>query len=43
VVTPAGLEEFFRVVCPVEPGAAGPDEATAAAALERAGLDFGGR
>jgi len=42
VATPAGLEEFFRAVCPTEPESPGPDEATVAAALDRAGLDFSG-
>ncbi len=42
VATPAGLEEFFRVVCPLEPDAPPPAEDEARTALERAGLDFSG-
>ena len=42
VATPAGLEEFFRVVCTAEQDGPPPAEHEARAALERAGLDFSG-
>ena len=42
IATPAGLEEFFRVACPLEPDAPPPPEEDVRAALERAGLDFSG-
>ena len=42
LAVPAGLEEFFRVVCTTEPDAPPPDPAEVAAALERHGLDFSG-
>jgi quercetin dioxygenase-like cupin family protein len=42
VVVPAGLEEFFRTICPLEPDASPPDPALVAAAAERHGLDFSG-
>lgn len=43
IATPAGLEEFFRAVCPLDPDAPPVPEDEARAALERAGLDFSGR
>jgi quercetin dioxygenase-like cupin family protein len=42
VATPAGLEEFFRVVCTAEPDGPPPAEDDVRAAFERAGLDFSG-
>jgi len=42
VATPAGLEEFFRVVCTAEPDAPPPADEDVRAAFERAGLDFSG-
>ena len=42
IVVPAGLEAFFRAICPLDPGAPAPDPAEVAAALERHGLDFSG-
>ena len=42
LAVPAGLEDFFRVVCTSEAGAPAPDPADVAAALERHGLDFSG-
>jgi quercetin dioxygenase-like cupin family protein len=39
---PAGLEDFFRVVCALEPDAPPPGAAQVAAAVERHGLDFSG-
>ena len=42
LVVPAGLEDFFRVICPLDPDAPAPDPADLAAALERHGLDFSG-
>ena len=42
LVVPAGLEEFFRTICPLDPDAPAPDPADLAAALERHGLDFSG-
>ena len=42
IATPAGLEEFFRVACPLEPDAPPPPEEDVRAALERAALDFSG-
>jgi quercetin dioxygenase-like cupin family protein len=43
VAVPAGLEEFFRVVCSEDPEAPPAPEDVLHAALERAGLDFSGR
>ena len=43
VAVPAGLEEFFRAVCPEDPQAPPPPDDEVRAALERAGLDFSGR
>jgi quercetin dioxygenase-like cupin family protein len=42
VATPAGLEDFFRAVCPLDPDGAPPADEDVRAALERAGLDFSG-
>ena len=42
LVVPAGLEDFFRAICPLDPDAPAPDPADLAAALERHGLDFSG-
>ncbi|HYI75149.1 MAG TPA: cupin domain-containing protein [Gaiellaceae bacterium] len=42
IATPAGLEDFFRVACPLEAAAPPPAEDDVRAALERAGLDFSG-
>jgi quercetin dioxygenase-like cupin family protein len=42
LAVPAGLEEFFRIVSPLEPDAPAPDPAVVAGALERHGLDFSG-
>ena len=42
LVVPAGLEDFFRTICPLEPDAPAADPAVTAAALERHGLDFSG-
>ncbi len=42
IATPAGLEEFFRAVCPLDPEAPPVPDDEARAALERAGLDFSG-
>ncbi len=42
VATPAGLEDFFRVVCPLEPDGPPPADDDVRAALERAGLDLSG-
>ena len=39
---PAGLEGFFRAICPLEPDAPPPEPADVVAALERHGLDFSG-
>jgi quercetin dioxygenase-like cupin family protein len=42
LVIPAGLEEFFRSICTLEPDAAPADPGVIAAAVERHGLDFSG-
>jgi quercetin dioxygenase-like cupin family protein len=42
LVVPAGLEEFFRTICTLEPDAAPADPGVIAAAVERHGLDFSG-
>jgi quercetin dioxygenase-like cupin family protein len=42
IAVPAGLEEFFRVLCPLDPDAPPPSDEEVAAATERAGLDFSG-
>jgi quercetin dioxygenase-like cupin family protein len=42
LAVPAGLEEFFRTVSPLEPDAPAPEPDVVAAALERHGLDFSG-
>ena len=42
VAVPAGLEEFFRAVCPEDPDGPSPSDEEVRAALERAGLDFSG-
>ena len=42
VTTPAGLEDFFRVVCTAAPDDPPPAEEDVRAAFERAGLDFSG-
>jgi quercetin dioxygenase-like cupin family protein len=42
LAVPAGLEEFFRTICPLEPHAPPPDPSVIAAAGERHGLDFSG-
>jgi len=42
IAAPAGLEEFFRVVCSEEPDAPPPPDEGVRAALERGGLDFSG-
>ncbi len=42
VATPAGLEEFFRVVCTLGRSSPPPAEDDVRAAFERAGLDFSG-
>jgi quercetin dioxygenase-like cupin family protein len=42
LVVPAGLEEFFRTICTLEPDAAPADPGAIAAAVERHGLDFSG-
>ena len=42
VAVPAGLEDFFRVVCSEDPAGPPPDEDAVRAAVERAGLDFSG-
>ncbi len=42
IATPAGLEDFFRVVCTAGPGEPPPPEEDVRAAFERAGLDFSG-
>jgi quercetin dioxygenase-like cupin family protein len=42
VTTPAGLEDFFRVACPLDADAPPPPEEDVRAALESAGLDFSG-
>lgn len=42
LAVPAGLEGFFRAICPLEPDGPAPDPADIAAALERHGLDFSG-
>jgi len=42
LVVPAGLEDFFRTICPLDPDAPAPDPADIAAAVERHGLDFSG-
>ena len=39
---PAGLEDFFRAIGPLDPDAPAPDPADIAAAVERHGLDFSG-
>ena len=39
---PAGLEDFFRVICALAPDAPPPAAAEVAAAVERHGLDFSG-
>jgi quercetin dioxygenase-like cupin family protein len=43
VAVPAGLEEFFRVLCPEDPAAPPPTDEEVRAAVERAALDFSGR
>lgn len=43
LATPAGLEEFFRVLCSDDPHAPPPADEQVRAATERAGLDFSGR
>ena len=42
LVVPAGLEEFFRTICTLEPEAPSADPGVIAAAVERHGLDFSG-
>ena len=42
LVLPAGLEDFFRAICALEPDAPPADPAVVAAAMERHGLDFSG-
>jgi quercetin dioxygenase-like cupin family protein len=42
LVIPAGLEEFFRTICALEPDAPPADPGVIAAAVERHGLDFSG-
>ena len=42
IATPAGLEDFFRVVCTAGPDEPAPSEEDVRAAFERAGLDFSG-
>lgn len=42
LVIPAGLEEFFRTICTLEPDAPPADPSVVAAAVERHGLDFSG-
>jgi quercetin dioxygenase-like cupin family protein len=42
VATPAGLEEFFRVVCTADPDDPPPADDDVRAAFERAELDFSG-
>jgi quercetin dioxygenase-like cupin family protein len=42
LVVPAGLEEFFRAICPLHRDAPPPDPAVVAEALGRHGLDFSG-
>ena len=42
IATPAGLEDFFRVVCTAEPDAPPPADDDVRAAFERAELDFSG-
>jgi quercetin dioxygenase-like cupin family protein len=42
IATPAGLEEFFRVVCTAEPNEPPPADEDVRIAFERAGLDFSG-
>jgi quercetin dioxygenase-like cupin family protein len=42
IAVPAGLEEFFRAVCPEDPDDPPPPSEEAQAALVRAGLDFSG-
>ena len=42
IATPAGLEEFFRVVCTTERDGPPPAEDEVRAAFERAELDFSG-
>lgn len=42
LVVPAGLEEFFRTLCTLEPDAPPADAGVVAAAMERHGLDFSG-
>ncbi|HVM68355.1 MAG TPA: cupin domain-containing protein [Gaiellaceae bacterium] len=43
IASPAGLEEFFRVLCSEDPDAPPPPDAEVAAVTERLGLDFSGR
>ena len=42
VAAPAGLEEFFRALCPEDPAAPAPSDEVVREAMERAGLDFSG-
>ena len=42
IASPAGLEDFFRVVCPLGPDDPPPADDDVRAALDRAGLDFSG-
>jgi len=42
LAVPAGLEEFFRTICALEPDAPPVDPGVIAAAAERYGLDFSG-
>ena len=43
IAAPAGLEEFFRVLCSEDPDAPPPSDAAVRGAIDRAGLDFSGR
>ena len=42
MAVPAGLEEFFRALCPEDPATPPPPDEVVREALERAGLDFSG-